>query len=81
MNILKDKKKLVGGKQITKKFKWGINDLDKNMHKGRYCPQYRQNVGIENGRFNSMSTFFSKWNFEFDKNKAYSKVSYKSSKY
>ena len=49
------------------------------MHKGRYCPQYRQNVGIENGRFNSMSTFFSKWNFEFDKNKAYSKVSSKSS--
>lgn len=44
-------------------FDWGINTLDKTMHKGRYCPQYRENVGILNGRFNSMVTFFDKWKF------------------
>lgn len=44
------------------------------MQRGRYCAQYREDAGIENGRMITMDKYFARWEFEFNKNVKYVKM-------
>ena len=47
-------------------FKWDLGKIDVKLRIGRYSPMFTPEVGVEQGKFLSRTTFEAKWDEVFE---------------